>query len=840
MSVREDSRGQAIQVGAVLLFAILILAFSTYQAVIIPGDNRRVEFNHNQEVQERLADLRNAVLSTATRNSPESVTIPLGTRYPSRTLGLNPGPPGGTVRTVGTDEPSVNISISNATVPGETGDFWDGSARAYATGGFEYDPRYNRYTEAPRTVYEQSVLYNRFTSGTLVLANQTLVNGNRLSIVTLSGSLSRTSDGAMTVDVRPISTSRETVVVGDAGSNAPITLTFASRLPVSRWEQILSDEDNVVDVSGAPSPTGSEFNGIRVELRTGEEYRLQMTKVAVGSGGESEPAAYLTDLAGDGATVARGSSQQVTLAVRDRYNNPVPGVTVNGAVAGPAGGSLTAAQQTTDAAGEVTFTYSASGTTTSGDKELRFSMGALGGTFDASTPENVSIDVAVPPTGTGDGDNPFAPTWVDPGSLGDNSDVALSACSADSCVWDVGASDGSTLRLNATSGLSAGFSIEFTSNNDTVGTVAPTTATTADTGTVSTVLTPSTNGTVDIAATSGGGGDLIEIAVENVTAGGQPVSLASKIVDQGQTGSVARYEVSYDVTGMADFDHVEVSVGNLDSNSANESYTSTDPRNNIDEYGWSDSKSGTGGDRYEITIEVYDTSGDVVTTRTVTDTADSTDPAGNDGLSEVDSPTLQSSSVTDQTRNNIGRYTVGYEGSDSAGRYSETEVLFLNTDSATTTDQRTGTNLAGSVFSSDGGAGDKYDIVVQVQDDDGIVVDQRTYTDTADGRVDGSDATAVSTQISNFDRQSNDDQFSVQAQSEDSDGDNDMDRMEYVIVDSNDNVVAVRTESGSGQQIQPGTIVIDAEQDVQESESYTAIVTGYDSDGNYHWATQAV
>ncbi|MFC6976212.1 hypothetical protein ACFQL1_18425 [Halomicroarcula sp. GCM10025709] len=58
-----DERSQSIQVGAVLLFAVLIIAFSTYQAFVVPDQNRQIEFNHNQEVQQQLQDLRNAIVS---------------------------------------------------------------------------------------------------------------------------------------------------------------------------------------------------------------------------------------------------------------------------------------------------------------------------------------------------------------------------------------------------------------------------------------------------------------------------------------------------------------------------------------------------------------------------------------------------------------------------------------------------------------------------------------------------------------------------------------------------------------------------------------------------------
>ncbi|MDZ7746206.1 MAG: hypothetical protein U5K28_06720 [Halobacteriales archaeon] len=48
---RGDTRGQSVQVGVIILFAFAIIAFTSYQAVVVPQQNQQVEFDHNQEVQ---------------------------------------------------------------------------------------------------------------------------------------------------------------------------------------------------------------------------------------------------------------------------------------------------------------------------------------------------------------------------------------------------------------------------------------------------------------------------------------------------------------------------------------------------------------------------------------------------------------------------------------------------------------------------------------------------------------------------------------------------------------------------------------------------------------------
>ena len=206
----------------------------------------------------------------------------------------------------------------------------------------------------------------------------------------------------------------------------------------------------------------------------------------------------------------------------------------------------------------------------------------------------------------------------------------------------------------------------------------------------------------------------------------------TKIVDQGQMGSLARYEVSYDASEIPNFNQTEIVIRNLDSGGADATYVSNDQRDNIDNYGWSDQYGGTGGDSYQITINVYDDSGSIVDSRTVNDLADNSNPSGNDDLSESDSPTLDSAQLSDLNQNNV-EYDLEYVVSDTAGKFSETEVLFLNTDSPYATDQETGFSLSEVVSYSGYSIDDQFQIYVQVQDDDGIVVDQTVISDTADG-----------------------------------------------------------------------------------------------------------
>ncbi|MEA5385889.1 hypothetical protein VB779_01360 [Haloarculaceae archaeon H-GB11] len=161
-----DERGQSIQVGAILLFATVIVAFSIYQAFVIPDQNRAVEFNHNLEVGQQVEQLRSAIVASPGRTGREPVVIKLGVRYPERAIALNPPPVSGSLRTEGTTDPDVNVSIQNADVSGETGDFWDGTSRNYSSGFVVYSPS-TTSTPSPRkrctTVRSCTIAFRRGT-----------------------------------------------------------------------------------------------------------------------------------------------------------------------------------------------------------------------------------------------------------------------------------------------------------------------------------------------------------------------------------------------------------------------------------------------------------------------------------------------------------------------------------------------------------------------------------------------------------------------------------------------------------------------------------------------------
>ncbi|EMA17049.1 Ig-like domain-containing protein [Haloarcula amylolytica] len=414
MTFTGDERAQSVQVGAVLLFGVLIIAFSSYQAFAVPEQNREVEFNHNQQVQTQLQDLRNAIVSVPGQPSQQAVSVQLGTRYPSRLVATNPGPPSGLLYTDGTTNESQNLTVRNAeAINPETADYWDGTApRHYNTGAIAYKPEYNVYGEAPETVYEHSVVYNQFREGNITLSEQAMVDGRDITLVALNGSMSRSASDSVTVDVRPTSQSSRTVRVTNATETSNVSVSFLSRLPAEEWRVLLEDEIDpnpgnksndryIANVIEAEGP-GSLYN-VTVVFERGATYRLKMAKAGVGTRVASESDAYLTTVGSENVTVAKGDDEEIVLEVRDAYNNPVSDVEVNGSVDGSNTGSLTTDTESSDSDGRVRFVYETSQSTATGTATVQFSLDEINGSFDGESPEDVSVPVTVTEANPGSG-----------------------------------------------------------------------------------------------------------------------------------------------------------------------------------------------------------------------------------------------------------------------------------------------------------------------------------------------------------------------------------------------------------------------------------------------------
>lgn len=486
-------------VGFILIFGMLVTAFTVYQGIVVPDQNRQVEFQHNQEVQGQMQDLRNAIVSTAATDSGQAVSITLGASYPTRALAMNLGVSAGSLQTTG----GGDVVLQNvSTNEDETIDYVNGSVGPFQTTSIQYTPVYSFYAEAPRTHYENSVVYNRFNGANLTLTDQSLVHGRTLTIVTLGGNLSASQQGTVSVNTRPISVSSNRVPITSNGSG-PITVTIPTDLSASQWREILDGEYDPTDTNPdayVSAVTDAGQNSVQLVLEPNVDYGLRLARIGVGDGTSSPTPHYLTSISGNGSTVATDGQEQLVVEVRDRYNNPVTGVEVN--VTGP---SVVPSQIETGADGQATYTYEAS---SPGSKSI--TMNISGSPLPR---EEVTFSVNVESTGGGGGGGggAFDLIWQNP------SGPEISGCSSGPCTWDLDADADELLTVTAgTTPTLEGMEVNFAVGDSTVARIDSATDQTDSGGEATVTIQAVSNGTVGLFVGGGGSSDRIDVMVENV------------------------------------------------------------------------------------------------------------------------------------------------------------------------------------------------------------------------------------------------------------------------------------------------------------------------------------
>ncbi|WP_435319164.1 PKD domain-containing protein [Haloarchaeobius sp. TZWSO28] len=476
-----DERAVTVQVGAVILLAFVVIAIATYQAQVVPQQNSQVEYNHNQQVQTQLQEVRNSIVTAAVTGRATPQTVSLGTTYPSRTIFVNPGPPAGSLRTVGTQNASINVSVANGTAfDGEIDDYWDGTARNFSTGALVYQPNYNVYENGPTTVYENSLLYNVYRSANITVAGQGMVDGTEITLVALGGELQANSGGTETVDVTSLSTSENTVeLTNQTGTN--LTITFPTYLNQTQWQDVMGDEVDgtgntgndayIHSVSYQPVP-GQQFNLVTLEFEQDVTYQLDLARIGVGetSGVDRTNATYLT-LVGD-PQVSEGETGTVTFEVRDQYDNPVSGVPVN---ASASSGTITSSNpQTTGSNGHVSFSYQAPSDVDGSDNtdtvNASFTVNTSTTSIDPDAPENVSATVEIRNSdGSGGGGAGNYDMMWDFDYIESQNTYTQCYAANETCVYNISqtTNDNLDMRVNTTPPTSEVF-VDFGHNDSTI------------------------------------------------------------------------------------------------------------------------------------------------------------------------------------------------------------------------------------------------------------------------------------------------------------------------------------------------------------------------------------
>jgi hypothetical protein len=352
MGFRDANRGQAIQVGAILLFGILILGLSIYQASVVPQQNSRVEFNTYQEATDDMVSVRDDVVTAGTEGTAASTTVETGATYPARSIFVNPGVPSGTVSTAS----APNVTLSGVrpvdSEASNTRTFWNQTSGTYETNRVTFTPSYNEFDGSPVAIAGQGV-YRLPDGRVLPISAGSTISGNRITLVTVRGDLGA-SGRSVSVTADPVSTATRTVVV--TGTGTSFNVTVPTPIPASAWNDTVAPDVVANPNVRTTTPVGDD--SVRITFDGSRQYELRLAAVELRAQSDSNAVqqpdgSYLLGLTGN-ETISTNGTSPVAVEVRDRYNNPVSGAdvtfTVTGGDATFAGGG-TGRVVTTDGSG---------------------------------------------------------------------------------------------------------------------------------------------------------------------------------------------------------------------------------------------------------------------------------------------------------------------------------------------------------------------------------------------------------------------------------------------------------------------------------------------------------
>ena len=307
MAIQQRERGQVVVIEIILLLALLITILALYQAFGVPDQNRQVEFEHNQDVQSDLIDLRGSLLDIRSANEAQisrehrSVRVRLGLQYPPRIVGINPTDPRGTLETQEYGE----ISIDGAAVDGD----FEGDPEAnllnvtHDTRLLVYEPGYNEYRNAPTTVFEHSMVYNRLEASDRSLTNQRVVKGDSgsVNLVLFDGDINERSDEKI-LDPETLDGPTERVPITAIEPGEDIEIVLPTKSP-DVWKSDRAIGETFDEGELGARAAASDDREVTITLDGEESWNLQMTRVGF-----------------DG-----GTSDDTLSSIRETEEDPLPG-----------------------------------------------------------------------------------------------------------------------------------------------------------------------------------------------------------------------------------------------------------------------------------------------------------------------------------------------------------------------------------------------------------------------------------------------------------------------------------------------------------------------------------
>jgi len=288
-----DNRAVSAVIGFILIFGILVLLLTVYQAQIVPQQNAQTEFEHFEDNKNEMIELRNAISDSGQNDFSRFASVKLGTNYQTRLLTINPAPPSGTLQTV--DAPDIKIWNKSDT---------DAGPQNVSTKFLQYRSGYNELNTGP-IWYEHSVLYldesDRGNDVSIIEDQNLVVDNQNLSVTALQvgsqNEFQETGTGRITLELYTNDNVEEPLNISDN-----FKIQIPTRLDESYWNKTEIPQEMWVDdtaVNDSLYPDEESVNGLKLESSDSVN-GLELNTVGVRSEPkESDSAVRNTDPRGD-------------------------------------------------------------------------------------------------------------------------------------------------------------------------------------------------------------------------------------------------------------------------------------------------------------------------------------------------------------------------------------------------------------------------------------------------------------------------------------------------------------------------------------------------------------
>lgn len=334
----DDERAVSPVVGFVLIFALVMIVFTIYQADVVPAQNKEVEFEHSQMVEGQIEQLSAAFVSTGPDDPPQAVSLQLGVQYPSRALAINPGTPIGSLDT--TDSHRVELS-------------GDGGSEEFNTSFVTYQPSYNMMAEEIQYSIEHGmVVKNYHSSGKTSLASPGALfsaNGEAINLNLISGDVSANE---MSTVVTTDNVDTHTINI----SSDSATLVLPTTLEEEDWEALLTNDDGSRIAQVSDYEYLEDSSEISIDLKNGTAVNLN--KVSAGRPSDDDTLEIhpqITNVTSTTPSPSADGETRLTVRTSDLFESALSDIDITATATGS--GNLTPAATTSNGSGLATFVY---------------------------------------------------------------------------------------------------------------------------------------------------------------------------------------------------------------------------------------------------------------------------------------------------------------------------------------------------------------------------------------------------------------------------------------------------------------------------------------------------